>query len=167
MPPSSSESARLEFQLTPDRGLRGALLLVGVALVLSVAGLGSLAIWQRALVAAFLLLLAAGGAARMLPGAHPAAISRLSFDSPLASPVAGAVTLCLRDGVERRAVLCAGSIVLTGWALLVCRFDGDCAAMGPGQRLPRRVCALLLAANHPPADWRRLQWRLRWPPQRH
>lgn len=162
-PPSSTPYARLEFQLAADHWLHGALLVVALALLSSALSLGSLAFWQRALLALALLICAASGAARLLPGAHPAAVSRLAFDAPVGAAATN-LRLWLRDGVERRATLCSGSLLLPGVALLICRFDRHASLLGPGQRLPRRVCAVLRAANHPPGDWRLLQWRLRWPP---
>lgn len=129
---------------------------------MAVAGLESLAWWQRGLLALALSLIAANGARRLLPGAHAAAVTSVVFDEPAAA-AAMVVRLALRDGVERRAVLCPSSLVLPRIALLVFRFDRGGAALGPGQRLPLRVCAVLRAANHPPGHWRQLQWRLRWP----
>lgn len=164
-PQSSSASARLDFPLGADPALQFLLALPCIALLLAAASLGSLSPWQRGLLAAALLVPAASGIRRLIPGAHGAAASWIAFEAAEAGAMP-AVRLRLRDGVERHATLCASSVVLPGIALLVCGFDRSAATLGPGQRLPRRVCVLLRAARHPPADWRLLQWRLRWPVQR-
>lgn len=161
--PSSNACERLEFCL-PVRGRALWLLLpLAIALALAAASLGSLPWWQRGLLGAGLLAPASCGARRLLPGRHAAAVSTLSIDCPRACRPLLELRVRLRDGVERRASVCRSSLLLPAVLWLVCEFDRGGAALGPGQRLPRRVYALLLARDCQPQAWRKLLWLLRRP----
>ena len=160
---SSAGCVPLEFRLTRSRRLYGTLLLVAAALILSVVGIGDLDLWQRFALGAALLAAAAGGASPLLPRAPAASVSCIALDNRHAATACRHIRLRLRDGVERRATLSGGSLVLPSLALLVCRLDPAAMVLGPGQRLPRRVVALLFAAEQDPRAWRLLHWHLRWP----
>jgi hypothetical protein len=140
---------------------------VPVALALSLAplGLGSMPWGLRLLLCAALLTLALRSGQRLLAGRHPAAVASVSFEGWPHPPQATELRLRVRDGVERPAQLWRQSLLLPGAVLLVCRFEGQWSALGPGLRLPRRVYAPLLASECDPRAWRCLMWRLRRPPR--
>lgn len=159
LPPCSQRSAVLEFRLQTNVRLSAVLAAFAVALCAAVLGVGSLPWWSRLLLLAVLLAAAARGAARLLPQAHAASVSSVTLE-----PRSCQMHVRLRDGVQRRAQLCSGSVVLPSAVLLLFKFERGAAVLGPGQRLPGRVCALLWANEHDPRAWRRLHWQLKWPP---